>query len=80
MADDPERDPLAVRLDSAPADDEPLTDEDREAMREAREDHHARSARELAGGPRRARFTPMHSAEAGTASMASSRRRSRQRD
>ena len=38
MEDDPERDPLAVRLDSAPADDEPLTNEDREAMREARED------------------------------------------
>lgn len=38
MVDDPERDPLAVRLDSAPADDEPLTDEDREAMHEARED------------------------------------------
>jgi hypothetical protein len=38
MADDPERDPLAVRLDSASADDEPLTDADYEAMREARED------------------------------------------
>lgn len=33
-----ERDPLAHRLDAAPLDDEPLTDEDCEAMREARED------------------------------------------
>jgi hypothetical protein len=32
------RDPLARRLDAAPLDDEPLTDEDREALREARED------------------------------------------
>ena len=33
-----ERDLLARRLDAAPLDDEPLTDEDYEAMREARED------------------------------------------
>jgi hypothetical protein len=33
-----DRDPLARRLDGAPLDDEPLTDEDREALREARED------------------------------------------
>jgi hypothetical protein len=33
-----ERDSLARRLDGAPPDDEPLTDEDREALREARED------------------------------------------
>lgn len=32
------RDPLARRLDSAPLDDEPLTDEERESLREARED------------------------------------------
>ncbi len=38
MTDDPERDSLAVRLDAAPLDDEPLTDEDREALREAREE------------------------------------------
>lgn len=33
-----ERDPLVRRLDAAPLDDEPLTDEDREALREAGED------------------------------------------
>jgi len=33
-----ERDPLARRLDAAPLDDEPLTADDLEAMREARED------------------------------------------
>jgi hypothetical protein len=33
-----ERDPLARRLDVAPVNDEPLTDEDREALREGRED------------------------------------------
>jgi len=32
------RDPLAQRLDAAPLDDEPLTDEERESLREARED------------------------------------------
>jgi hypothetical protein len=32
------RDPLARRLDAAPLDDEPLTDEERESLREARED------------------------------------------
>lgn len=33
-----DRDPLARRLDAAPLDDEPLTPDDLEAMREARED------------------------------------------
>lgn len=33
-----EPDPLARRLDAAPLDDEPLTADDLEAMREARED------------------------------------------
>ncbi|MGN6190277.1 MAG: hypothetical protein ACTHOE_15410 [Conexibacter sp.] len=33
-----ERDPLVRRLDAAPIDDEPLTDEDYEALHEARED------------------------------------------
>jgi hypothetical protein len=32
------RDPLARRLDAAPLDDEPLTDEERESLREAHED------------------------------------------
>lgn len=32
------RDPLARRLDAAPIDDEPLTDEERESLREGRED------------------------------------------
>lgn len=32
------RDPLARRLDAAPLDDEPLTDEDIDALREMRED------------------------------------------
>jgi hypothetical protein len=32
------RDPLARRLDEAPLDDEPLTDEDIDALREMRED------------------------------------------
>jgi len=34
----PGRDPLARRLDAAPLDDEPLTVEDLDAMREMRED------------------------------------------
>jgi len=37
-ADRRDRDSLVGRLDAAPLDDEPLTDEDREAIREARED------------------------------------------
>jgi len=32
------RDPLARRLDTAPLDDEPLTDEEHESLREARAD------------------------------------------
>ena len=32
------RDSLARRLDAAPLDDEPLTDEERESLREGRED------------------------------------------
>jgi len=32
------RDPLASRLDAAPIDDEPLTDEERESLREGRAD------------------------------------------
>lgn len=32
------RDPLARRLDAAPLDDEPLTDEERESLRDARAD------------------------------------------
>lgn len=32
------RDPLARRLDAAPLDDEPLTDEERDSLREAHED------------------------------------------
>lgn len=32
------RDPLAQRLDAAPLDDEPLTDEERESLRDARAD------------------------------------------
>ena len=35
---EPERDPLARRLDAAPLDDEPLTGEERDSLREARED------------------------------------------
>lgn len=38
MTRERKRDPLAHRLDEAPLDDEPLADEDRAALREARED------------------------------------------
>lgn len=38
MTREPKHDPLAHRLDGAPLDDEPLTDEDRESLREARDD------------------------------------------
>ena len=38
MTSEPNRDPLARRLDGAPLDNEPLTDEDRESLGEARSD------------------------------------------
>lgn len=38
MTRERKRDLLPHRLDGAPLDDEPLTDEDREALREGRED------------------------------------------